>query len=84
MFDPLDGSSNIDAGVNIGTIFGVYKVVSIFLIMLLLRMRMFGSRIADFFSLVWVARERCGNIRCFAPRTGHGCSWLYHVSVSAC
>lgn len=28
VFDPLDGSSNIDAGVNIGTIFGVYKVVS--------------------------------------------------------
>ena len=30
VFDPLDGSSNIDAGVNIGTIFGVYKVVSSF------------------------------------------------------
>ena len=28
VFDPLDGSSNIDAGVNIGTIFGIYKVVS--------------------------------------------------------
>ena len=28
VFDPLDGSSNIDAGVNIGTIFGVYRVVS--------------------------------------------------------
>lgn len=27
VFDPLDGSSNIDAGVNVGTIFGVYKVV---------------------------------------------------------
>lgn len=27
MFDPLDGSSNIDAGVNIGTIFGIYRVV---------------------------------------------------------
>ncbi|GAA5900261.1 fructose 1,6-bisphosphate 1-phosphatase [Sporobolomyces salmoneus] len=26
VFDPLDGSSNIEAGVNIGTIFGVYKV----------------------------------------------------------
>jgi len=26
VFDPLDGSSNIDAGVNIGTIFGVYKL----------------------------------------------------------
>lgn len=24
-FDPLDGSSNIDAGVNVGTIFGVYR-----------------------------------------------------------
>uniref|UniRef100_A0A7S3G439 fructose-bisphosphatase n=1 Tax=Palpitomonas bilix TaxID=652834 RepID=A0A7S3G439_9EUKA len=24
-FDPLDGSSNIDAGVSVGTIFGVYK-----------------------------------------------------------
>jgi fructose-1,6-bisphosphatase I len=28
VFDPLDGSSNIDAGVNIGTIFGIYQVVS--------------------------------------------------------
>ena len=27
VFDPLDGSSNIDAGVNIGTIFGIYQVV---------------------------------------------------------
>lgn len=29
VFDPLDGSSNIDAGVNIGTIFGVYQIVSL-------------------------------------------------------
>lgn len=29
VFDPLDGSSNIDAGVNIGTIFGIYQIVSI-------------------------------------------------------
>lgn len=28
VFDPLDGSSNIDCGVSIGTIFGIYKVVS--------------------------------------------------------
>jgi len=28
VFDPLDGSSNIDAGVNIGTIFGIYQVRS--------------------------------------------------------
>ena len=28
VFDPLDGSSNIDAGVNVGTIFGIYKIVS--------------------------------------------------------
>lgn len=27
VFDPLDGSSNIDAGVNIGTIFGIYHIV---------------------------------------------------------
>lgn len=27
VFDPLDGSSNIDSGVSIGTIFGIYKVV---------------------------------------------------------
>jgi fructose-1,6-bisphosphatase I len=27
VFDPLDGSSNIDAGVNIGTIFGIYALV---------------------------------------------------------
>lgn len=26
VFDPLDGSSNIDAGVNVGTIFGVYAI----------------------------------------------------------
>lgn len=26
VFDPLDGSSNIDAGVAVGTIFGVYSV----------------------------------------------------------
>ncbi|KAJ1676802.1 Fructose-1,6-bisphosphatase, partial [Spiromyces aspiralis] len=25
-FDPLDGSSNIDAGVNVGTIFGIFKL----------------------------------------------------------
>lgn len=30
VFDPLDGSSNIDAGVNVGTIFGIYHVVSVF------------------------------------------------------
>ena len=30
VFDPLDGSSNIDAGVNIGTIFGVYAVVLLY------------------------------------------------------
>lgn len=29
-FDPLDGSSNIDCGVSIGTIFGIFKVVSFF------------------------------------------------------
>jgi len=28
VFDPLDGSSNIDAGVNVGTIFGIYQIVS--------------------------------------------------------
>ncbi|TEB31304.1 fructose-1,6-bisphosphatase [Coprinellus micaceus] len=28
VFDPLDGSSNIDAGVNIGTIFGIYRIRS--------------------------------------------------------
>ena len=25
VFDPLDGSSNIDVGVSIGTIFGIYR-----------------------------------------------------------
>lgn len=29
VFDPLDGSSNIDAGVNVGTIFGIYQVVRV-------------------------------------------------------
>jgi fructose-1,6-bisphosphatase len=28
-FDPLDGSSNIDCGVSIGTIFGIFRVVGI-------------------------------------------------------
>ena len=32
VFDPLDGSSNIDAGVNIGTIFGIYHIVRILLL----------------------------------------------------
>ena len=27
VFDPLDGSSNIDCGVSIGTIFGIYRMV---------------------------------------------------------
>lgn len=27
VFDPLDGSSNIDCGVSVGTIFGIYKLV---------------------------------------------------------
>jgi fructose-1,6-bisphosphatase I len=30
VFDPLDGSSNIDCGVSIGTIFGIYKIVLVF------------------------------------------------------
>jgi fructose-1,6-bisphosphatase I len=29
VFDPLDGSSNIDCCVSIGTIFGIYKTVYI-------------------------------------------------------
>ncbi|KAJ3101158.1 Fructose-1,6-bisphosphatase [Phlyctochytrium planicorne] len=29
VFDPLDGSSNIDCGVSIGTIFGIYKIKDI-------------------------------------------------------
>merc|ERR1719412_1962672 len=29
VFDPLDGSSNIDANVSVGTIFGIYKVKNI-------------------------------------------------------
>ena len=32
VFDPLDGSSNIDAGVKIGPIFGVYAVVFFFFV----------------------------------------------------
>ncbi|KAI9353252.1 fructose-1,6-bisphosphatase class 1/Sedoheputulose-1,7-bisphosphatase [Zopfochytrium polystomum] len=30
VFDPLDGSSNIDCGVSIGTIFGIYHVKNVF------------------------------------------------------
>ena len=37
VFDPLDGSSNIDAGVNVGTIFGIYRVVSSLFFLLLNR-----------------------------------------------
>ena len=25
VFDPLDGSSNIDAGISVGSIFGIYE-----------------------------------------------------------
>ena len=50
VFDPLDGSSNIDAGVNIGTIFGVYQIVSFpFRPFLLLRSRADGTAIATLF-----------------------------------
>lgn len=31
VFDPLDGSSNIDAGVSIGSIFGIYKLVFLYI-----------------------------------------------------
>ena len=31
VFDPLDGSSNIDCGVSVGTIFGIYRLVGCFL-----------------------------------------------------
>jgi len=41
VFDPLDGSSNIDAGVNIGTIFGIYKIVRY--TCLRLRLRLIGA-----------------------------------------
>lgn len=34
VFDPLDGSSNIECGVSIGTIFGIYKTTVFFLITL--------------------------------------------------
>lgn len=43
VFDPLDGSSNIDCGVSIGTIFGIYKVVSIALALLPQRMIIFSK-----------------------------------------
>ena len=47
VFDPLDGSSNIDCGVSIGTIFGIYKVVSA-----LITLTLFYIRIAVEFSLL--------------------------------
>lgn len=34
VFDPLDGSSNIECGVSIGTIFGIYKTTVRFLVIL--------------------------------------------------
>ena len=34
-FDPLDGSSNIDCGVSIGTIFGIFKVVMYYMIIMI-------------------------------------------------
>lgn len=40
-FDPLDGSSNIDCGVSIGTIFGIFKLVRLF------RLSLVGDANAD-------------------------------------
>lgn len=43
VFDPLDGSSNIDAGVNIGTIFGIYKIVSFSFLSMSIRRALIGG-----------------------------------------
>lgn len=48
VFDPLDGSSNIDCGVSIGTIFGIYKVVSP---LILIALSLFYIHVAVEFSL---------------------------------
>jgi hypothetical protein len=73
VFDPLDGSSNIDAGVNIGTIFGIYKVVS------------FRSFSCDNFRWTEHAREETRlhryRRRCPQTRQRDGGRWLYHASL---
>ena len=75
VFDPLDGSSNIDAGVNIGTIFGVYRIVRI------------PFRIENVYTVINLSllllqteiRER-RNRGCTPAREGDGRSRVYHVS----
>ena len=73
VFDPLDGSSNIDAGVNIGTIFGIYKVVS------------FRSFSLIIFRSIYPAREETrlqrDHRRCPQTRQRDGSCWLYHASL---
>jgi len=71
VFDPLDGSSNIDAGVNIGTIFGVYAVVCYFV-----------SRSLSIHNLtVFLKATGFYRHRCRRPSSWkrNGCRRLYYV-----
>jgi fructose-1,6-bisphosphatase I len=72
VFDPLDGSSNIDAGVNIGTIFGIYRVVRIFLL--------FADCTHDALSSSFVETGFAGHsCRRLEAWYGNGCCRLYDV-----
>jgi hypothetical protein len=70
VFDPLDGSSNIDAGVNIGTIFGIYKIVRLYSL----------KACADLTvsSAIWFEGR---NFRCASTWPRDGRCWLYHVCI---
>jgi fructose-1,6-bisphosphatase I len=73
VFDPLDGSSNIDAGVNIGTIFGVYKIVCTF------HLLMQTGLLAKRFFVATRFKRLVG--RCIKTWSRNGCCWLYHVTM---
>ena len=72
VFDPLDGSSNIDAGVNIGTIFGVYRIVNVDVCGI-------AFIIKYYFVGAWLRRI---DFRCFEAWQRDGCSWVHNVNVS--
>jgi fructose-1,6-bisphosphatase len=65
VFDPLDGSSNIDSGVSIGTIFGIYHVVAC------------TSSLLGLNDLEIGFRRQSGG--CAATGKRDGCSWLCDV-----
>ena len=70
VFDPLDGSSNIDAGVNIGTIFGIYRIVSV-----LRRPVILGEEL----SISQETRLERHHRGCLTTWVRDGCCWLHDV-----